>query len=123
MISAFIARGKVRQILLLMEEERQVLLNGPLSSLMGITSKRAAILDALENGGPVSRSVLGAGLAQIRDKATRNKKLFESSILGMNNATETLRLLEENLGAMQTYTSRGEKVMVLQSPGKKDHRV
>ncbi len=123
MISAFMARAKVKQIMILMEEERLVLLNGPLSSITEIANKRGAIFDALENGGPVSRAVLGDGVSQIRNLAIQNKKLFEASIEGMKAATDTLQKLEENIGVMGTYTSSGEKVLVLQRSSKKDHRV
>lgn len=123
MITAFMARSKLKQIVALMEEERRVLLNGPLSSITEIASKRGAILDALENGGPVARSVLGNGLNHIRNLAIQNKKLFEASIEGMKAATDTLQKLEENIGVMETYTSSGEKVLVLQRSSKKDHRV
>ena len=123
MITAFMARSKLRQIITLMEDERTVLLQGPLSALAAITEKRSAILDALENGGPVSRSVLGNGLTKIRSLATRNKKLFEASVEGMNAATQSLRQLKANIGAMETYTSRGKKVLVVHNPTSKDHRV
>ncbi len=123
MISAFMARSKLKQIVALMEDERHVLLNGPLSALTDISTKRGAVLDALENGGPVARSVLGNGLDQVRKLAIRNKKLFEASVAGMKAATDTLRVMEENIGMMETYTSRGEKILVLQKPSKKDHRV
>ena len=123
MISAFMARSKLKQIVVLMEEERHALLNGPLLALTEISTKRGAILDALESGGPVARSVLGNGLNQVRTLAVRNKKLFEASVAGMKTATDTLRVMEENIGVMETYTSRGEKVLVLQKPSKKDHKV
>ncbi len=123
MITVFMARSKLKQIVALMEEERRVLLNGPLSSITEIAAKRGVILDALENGGPVSRSVLRNGLKHIRNLAIQNKKLFEASIEGMKAATDTLQKLEENIGVMETYTSSGEKVLVLQRSSKKDHRV
>ncbi len=123
MISAFMARSKLRQILAMMEEERVILLNGPLSALAPLTAKRSLILEALEKGGPVSRAVLGDGLTQIRSLAIRNKKLFQASVAGMKAAAETLQDLERNIDGMQTYTSRGEKVLAAQPSVKKDHRV
>ncbi len=123
MITAFIARTRLRQVLGLMEDERHALLDGPLSSLSEIAAKRLLILDSLEKGGPVARKVLGDGLQHLRSLAKRNKKLFEASLAGMNAATETLQLLEQNLNVMETYTPLGKKVSVSQKTSKKDHRI
>lgn len=123
MIPAFMARSKLRQIISLMEDERLALLSGPLTKLPEIAEKRTVILEALETGGPVALNVLAGGLAQIRDLAMRNKKLFEASVAGMKSAQETLSEIEYNLGAMATYTAKGKKVPVTQRAPIKDHRV
>lgn len=123
MISTMMARAKLRQILSLMEDERTALTKGPLTALSEITEKRAFLLEAMENGGAVSKTVLGNGIIQIRDMAIRNKKLFEASMQGMHTATETLLQMEQNVTAMETYTQDGQKLLVQNQQGKKDHRV
>jgi len=123
MISSMIARAKLRQIFALMEQERSALLFGPLESLPDISAKRSVVLEALSQGGPVAQTLLGKAVADIRDLAMRNKKLFESSIAGMKSAMTQLDELENDAGSMQTYTSKGEKVFVLRKKGSKDLRI
>jgi len=123
MIDTVLARGKLRQLLLAMESERAVLLNGPLDDLANISAKRDQLLDSLINGGPVSQRILGGRLADIKAMAKRNGALLKAAMEGMKDARKEIENMEESLNEMDTYTPDGAKMVVAQTPPGKGHRI
>ncbi len=123
MIDTVLARGKLRQLLSVMDSERAVLLNGPLDDLAKISAKRDQLLDSLVNGGPVSQRILGAKLADVKAMAKRNGALLKAAMEGMKDARKEIENMEESLNEMDTYTSDGAKMVVAQTPPGKGHRV
>jgi len=123
MIDTVLARGKLRQLLSVMESERAVLLNGPLDDLANISAKRDQLLDSLVNGGPVSQRILGGRLADIKEMAKRNGALLKAAMEGMKDARKEIKNMEENLNKMDTYTPDGAKMVVAQTPPGKGHRI
>ena len=123
MIDTVLARGKLRQLLSVMDSERAVLLNGPLDDLANISAKRDKLLDSLVNGGPVSQRILGDRLADIRAMAKRNGALLKAAMEGMKDARKEIENMEESLNAMDTYTPDGAKMVVAQTPPGKGHRI
>ncbi len=123
MIDTVLARGKLRQLLSVMETERAVLLNGPLDDLASISAKRDQLLESLVNGGPVSQRILGGRLADIKAMAKRNGALLKAAMEGMKDARKEIENMEESLNAMDTYTPDGAKMLVAQTPPGKGHRI
>ncbi len=123
MIDTVLARGKLRQLLSVMDSERAVLLNGPLDDLEKISAKRDQLLEALVKGGPVSQRILGDRLADIRAMAKRNGALLKAAMEGMKDARKEIENMEESLNTMDTYTPDGSKMVVAQTPPGKGHRV
>ena len=123
MIDTVLARGKLRQLLSVMESERAVLLGGPLDDLATISAKRDQLLESLVNGGPVSQRILGARLADIKSMAKRNGALLKAAMEGMKDAQEEIENMEKNLNEMDTYAPDGAKMVVAQTPPGKGHRV
>ncbi len=123
MIDTVLARGKLRQLLSVMETERAVLLGGPLDDLAKISAKRDQLLESLVNGGPVSQRILGARLADVKAMAKRNGALLKAAMEGMKDARKEIENMEESLNAMDTYTPDGAKMVVAQTPPGKGHRV
>jgi flagellar biosynthesis/type III secretory pathway chaperone len=123
MIDTVLARGKLRQLLSVMDSERAVLLDGPLDDLAKISAKRDQLLDSLVNGGPVSQRILGAKLADIKAMAKRNGALLKAAMEGMKDARKEIENMEESLNEMDTYTPDGAKMVVAQTPPGKGHRV
>ncbi len=123
MIDTVLARGKLRQLLSVMESERAVLLNGPLDDLAKISAKRDQLLDSLVNGGPVSQRILGARLSDVKAMAKRNGALLKAAMEGMKEARKEVENMEESLNEMDTYSADGAKMVVAQTPPGKGHRV
>lgn len=123
MIDTVLARGKLRQLLSVMDAERGILLNGPLEDLAKISAKRDQLLESLVNGGPVSQRILGARLVDVKAMAKRNGALLKSAIEGMKDARKEVENMEENLNKLDTYSRDGAKMIVAQTPPGKGHRV
>lgn len=123
MIDTVLARGKLRQLLSVMETERAVLLNGPLDDLAKISAKRDQLLDSLVNGGPVSQRILGARLSDIKAMAKRNGALLKAAMEGMKDARKEVENMEESLNELDTYSADGAKMVVAQTPPGKGHRI
>lgn len=123
MIDTVLARGKLRQLLSVMESERAVLLGGPLDDLAKISAKRDQLLESLVNGGPVSQRILGARLADVKAMAKRNGALLKAAMEGMKDARKEIENMAESLNEMDTYTPDGAKMVVAQTPPGKGHRI
>ncbi|NOR62737.1 MAG: hypothetical protein GQ535_09630 [Rhodobacteraceae bacterium] len=123
MIDTVLARGKLRQLLSVMDAERVVLLNGPLDDLAKISAKRDQLLDSLVNGGPVSQRILGARLPDVKAMAKRNGALLKAAMEGMKDARKEIENMEESLNEMDTYSADGAKMVVAQTPPGKGHRI
>ncbi len=123
MIDTVLARGKLRQLLSVMESERAILLNGPLDDLAKISAKRDQLLESLVNGGPVSQRILGARLADVKAMAKHNGALLKAAMEGMKDARKEIGNMEESLNEMDTYAPDGAKMVVAQTPPGKGRRV
>ncbi len=110
MINTLLARAKLNQLVQMLQEEREVLLHGPLDKLGPLVARRDSMLDALVNGGPVARKFLNESLPEIRALATRNARLLQESIKGMKAARSAINAMNNSLNGIETYTSQGQRV-------------
>ncbi len=116
MFDSFTTRGRVRNILKLLTEERKIILKGPLSDLNRIAVRRDKLVEGLASGNIALAEV---DIEAIRHEADRNQSLLKASLSGMRAAKI---LLSEQLRAattMGTYTDSGER---LEAPQKSDVR-
>ena len=114
MFNSFTTRGRVRNILKLLTEERKIILKGPLFDLNRIAVRRDKLVEGLASG---QIALTEADVKEIRHEAERNQSLLKASLSGMQAAKT---LLSEQQGAattMGTYTDSGER---LEAPQKSD---
>jgi hypothetical protein len=107
MFDSFTTRGRVRNILKLLTEERKIILKGPLPDLNRIAVRRDKLVEGL-TGGKIA--LTEADMKAIRHEANRNQSLLKASLSGMQAAKT---LLSEQQGAatrMGTYTDSGERL-------------
>jgi hypothetical protein len=109
MIGRLLRSGRHERILKLLDQEREIILNGPLSELKALVDRReAAINDMMAEGGSAPEAFLTA----LEAKAKRNARLIEASLAGVRAATAEVDRLEAATGNLRTYTERGAPVDV-----------
>ena len=103
----------------LLDAERRVLLDGPLSELKPLVDKREALLaDLLAPGHDAPEGFLEA----LQAKAERNSRLLLASIAGLKAAREQVDAAEEARSSLKTYTATGAAVEVRKPASSHDER-
>ena len=120
MIDTILARKRVRSILAILNEERQVILNGPLSNLVELTEKREKLLDSLIE---VKDALSEVDLAPIREEANKNQRLLDASMSGVKEANQILSDIHHAATTMGTYTNNGERMEIRKSRDLNDRMV
>ena len=120
MFDSFTTRGRVRNILKLLTEERKIILKGPLSDLNRIVVRRDKLIEGLVGG---NFSPVEADIDAIRHEANRNQSLLKASLLGMQAAKKLLIELQVGRTTMGTYTDSGERLETPQKSDLKDRMV
>lgn len=114
-------RGTDRQgkALDLLDREREILLNGPLSALGPVVARREALLaDILDKAAPGDEVFLEA----LKTKAERNGRLLLASLAGLRVAQEQIEEAEEAARTLRTYTATGASVAVSEQAKRHDQR-
>ena len=106
MISHILTSARYARILRLLDLERKLILNGPLSGLKALVERReAAIAEVLESETDLPEAFLVA----LKARAERNSRLILASLAGVRAGAaqiERIRAARDELG---TYTARGRK--------------
>ncbi|MFO1209788.1 MAG: hypothetical protein U1E40_11265 [Amaricoccus sp.] len=106
MISHILTSARYARILRLLDLERKLILNGPLSGLKALVERReAAIAEVLETETDLPEAFLVA----LKARAERNSRLILASLAGVRAGAaqiERIRAARDELG---TYTARGRK--------------
>jgi hypothetical protein len=113
------AASRYDRVLRLLDEERRVILNGPLLELKALVEKREELLDELiadENGLPE------AFLAAVKARAERNSRLILASIAGVRAAEAQIARMTEARDTLRTYSADGAAVEVTQPKVTRDTR-
>ncbi len=119
MIGRLLRSGRHERILKLLDREREIILNGPLSELTALVEKReTAIREVLSEGATAPEPFLTA----LKAKAERNARLIQSSLSGVRAATAEIDRLEAATRGLRTYTERGAPVDVLPRDVTRDER-
>lgn len=109
MIGAMLSSARYERVLRLLDQERRVILNGPLSELGALVAKREALLGELieqENDLPQ------AFLAAIKARAERNSRLILASIAGVKSAEAEIARIDDARDRLRTYAADGSSVDV-----------
>lgn len=120
MIASILATARQSRILKLLDEERRILLNGPLTALSSIVARRESAL--AEIAGANTR-LPDDFVESLRAKAERNARLIEASLAGLRSADRDIKRIEASGRALGTYSANGRRVA--EDPGSvaKDTRV
>lgn len=121
MIGAIFRKSRTRfdKVLRLLDDERQLILNGPLSALPAVVEKRETMLTEILAG---EAEPPESFVAALQSRAERNSRLLMASIAGLREADaqiERLRIASENL---RTYTASGDAVDVKRPPVTREQR-
>ncbi|HMQ93642.1 MAG TPA: hypothetical protein PKA33_13895 [Amaricoccus sp.] len=104
MIAQFLTSTRCSRILRLLDLERKVILNGPLSSLRTLVDRRErAIADILS----VQKELPAEFVATLKAKAERNSRLLLASLAGVKAASDQVERIETSRRELRTYTAAG----------------
>lgn len=120
MFDSFTARGRIRSILKLLREEREIILKGPLSDLARIAMRRDKLVEGLIGG---KSALAEADMKALRHATDRNQILLKASLSGMRAAKTLLSEQRRAATTMGTYTDSGERLEALQKSDLKDRIV
>ncbi|TPE53580.1 hypothetical protein [Amaricoccus solimangrovi] len=106
------------RVLALLDEERRVILEGPLSRLAPLVARREAeIADILAGARPDEDF-----LAALRAKAARNGRLLRASLAGARAAAETATRARRAAERLRIYSADGRPVEFGSEGGTRDRR-
>jgi hypothetical protein len=104
MIAQFLTSTRCSRILRLLDLERKVILNGPLSSLRTLVDRRErAIADILS----VQKDLPVEFVTTLKAKAERNSRLLLASLAGVKAASDQVERIEVSRRELRTYTAEG----------------
>lgn len=106
------SRSDLKRLAALLVQERAALARGDFARLEALVPRKTALVDRLEQAGPVPESPANRALAaEIRGLAERNAHLFEAAIAGVREARALLSRGRER-GRGQTYGRDGARAML-----------
>jgi flagellar biosynthesis/type III secretory pathway chaperone len=119
MIPEVMGTSRYSKVLRLLDEERKLLLSGPLDKLDALVKKReAAMAELLESDTRLPEAFIVA----LRARAERNGRLLQASIEGVKSAQAQVAKINEQSGELKTYTAEGRAISVSQKRSTRDTR-
>ena len=104
MIAQFLMSTRCARVLRLLEEERGLILSGPLSALGPLVERRErALAEITSSDTPPSLEFITA----LKARAERNSRLLLASLAGIRAARKDLEKLDEDAANLRTYTADG----------------
>jgi hypothetical protein len=119
MIGNILSSGRYERILRLLDLERNVILNGPLSSLAPLIERREAAMKDLVAG---KTGAPEAFLADLKTRAERNSRLLLASLAGVKAAQNQISEINSARDRLRTYSADGTSREVRQTTVTRDHR-
>lgn len=108
-----------QQALDLLDQERTILLNGPLNALEALVTKRESLLTEIMAEPKQNPD----GFLQIlKSKAERNGRLLLASLAGLRSARDQIDEADQAAHTLRTYTPSGTSVAVSDAAKTHDHR-
>jgi hypothetical protein len=109
MIAHILTSARYARILRLLDLERKLILNGPLSGLKALVERReAAVAEVLETESDVPEAFLVA----VKARAERNSRLILASLAGVRAGAEQIEQIRTTRSQLRTYTAAGTPVDV-----------
>lgn len=109
MIASMLASSRFERVLRLLDQERKVLLNGPLAELGALVDKREQLLGELLDQ---ARDLPEAFLTAVKARAERNSRLILASIAGVKSAEAEIARMDDARDRLRTYTASGAPIDV-----------
>lgn len=119
MIASLLATSRFDRLLRLLDQERKVILNGPLVELSALVAKREALLEELLEQ---ERDLPEAFLTAVKARAERNSRLILASIAGVKSAGARIAQMDEARDRLRTYSADGAPVEVAPTRTTRDTR-
>ena len=119
MIASLISSARLERVLRLLDQERKLILNGPLSGLPALVEKREALIGELVAEG---QWVPEAFLTAVRARAERNGRLILASIAGAKSAAAQIATIDAARDSLRTYSAEGAPVEVTRTRVTRDTR-
>ncbi len=119
MIATILASARQARILRLLDEERRILLEGPLTALAAIVDRREA---AMEEISAATDRLPENFVESLRAKAERNARLIQASLAGLRSADAEITRIEASGRAIGTYSASGRRTPEEPRPATKDTR-
>lgn len=105
MFGRFFGASRRARILKLLDQERHLILNGPLADLQPLVARREKAIAELDaSAADLPKDFLVA----LREGATRNQSLLAASLEGARSARKQLETILAAAGELGTYTTDGE---------------
>lgn len=114
-----LSSARFERVLRLLDQERKVILNGPLAELAALVERREALLGELL---AEERTLPEAFLAAVKARAERNSRLILASIAGVKSAAAQIAQIDGARDSLRTYSPDGAPVEVTQTRITRDKR-
>ncbi len=119
MIGSLLSASRYERVLRLLDQERKVILTGPLTELKALVDRREALLAELLEA---ERTLPEAFLVAVRARAERNGRLILASIAGVKSAAAQIARMDEARDSLRTYSAEGAPVEVARPRVTRDER-
>lgn len=119
MIARILTSARYARVLRLLDLERRLILNGPLTGLKAIVEQReAAVAEILESETDLPEAFLTA----LKARAERNSRLILASLAGVRSGIARIDEIARERSELRTYTAAGAPVAVRAPETTRDHR-
>ena len=119
MIANILTSARYARVLRLLDLERKVILNGPLSGLRPLVDRReAAMAEILAAGTELPEAFLVA----LKARAERNSRLIAASLAGVRAGAAQIEKIHAARDGLRTYTAAGNPVEVRRPQATRDQR-
>ncbi len=119
MIASLLSSARFERVLRLLDQERKVILNGPLAELPALVERREALLGELL---AEQRTLPEAFLTAVKARAERNSRLILASIAGVKSAAAQIAQIDAARDSLRTYSAEGAPVEVTRARVTRDKR-
>ena len=107
MLKRMMSKNRIRNIMELLEVEKVLIINGPLSDLTKVVDSREKHLRALIE---IGHEIEGKDLESLQAKACENRGLLEVSLAGIQSAKRLIGKQKTDASSLGTYTNSGVKL-------------
>jgi hypothetical protein len=118
MIASILTSARYARVLRLLDLERKVILNGPLSGLKALVDRREAAMAEILAGTELPEAFLVA----LKARAERNGRLILASLAGVKAGAAQIEQIRAARDGLRTYTAAGSPVETRRAQTTRDQR-